>query len=122
MALNYHHYEFSVVKFTSIFLSFRLSIYRYAREFPDPYLGHGIGPVPGYGVSVDRIGSPINDLHYHISIFFHFSDGHVSRKLQSLYAILISQRSHTLKLKNRTKCLQITFHSIGISLKGLSKN
>lgn len=24
---------------------------RYAREFPDPYLGHGIGPVPGYGVS-----------------------------------------------------------------------
>lgn len=23
--------------------------YRYAREFPDPYLSHGIGPVPGYG-------------------------------------------------------------------------
>lgn len=26
--------------------------YRYAREYADPYLGHGIGPVPGYGVSV----------------------------------------------------------------------
>lgn len=26
-------------------------LYRYAREFPEAYLGHGIGPVPGYGVS-----------------------------------------------------------------------
>lgn len=26
-------------------------VYRYGREFADPYLGHGIGPVPGYGVS-----------------------------------------------------------------------
>lgn len=26
--------------------------FRYAREFPDPYLGHGIGPVPGYGVCI----------------------------------------------------------------------
>lgn len=24
---------------------------RYAREYADPYLAHGIGPVPGYGVS-----------------------------------------------------------------------
>lgn len=24
---------------------------RYGREYADPYLGHGIGPVPGYGVS-----------------------------------------------------------------------
>lgn len=24
--------------------------YSYARDFADPYLGHGIGPVPGYGV------------------------------------------------------------------------
>lgn len=25
---------------------------RYGREYADPYLGHGIGPVPGYGVSL----------------------------------------------------------------------
>lgn len=25
--------------------------FSYARDFADPYLGHGIGPVPGYGVS-----------------------------------------------------------------------
>lgn len=23
---------------------------RYGREYPDPYLSHGIGPVPGYQV------------------------------------------------------------------------
>lgn len=27
------------------------NISSYAREYADPYLGHGIGPVPGYGVS-----------------------------------------------------------------------
>uniref|UniRef100_A0A1B0BD09 Uncharacterized protein n=1 Tax=Glossina palpalis gambiensis TaxID=67801 RepID=A0A1B0BD09_9MUSC len=28
----------------------------YAREFADPYLGHGIGPVPGYGATMYRGG------------------------------------------------------------------
>lgn len=27
--------------------------YRYGREYTDPFIGHGIGPVPGgYGVSI----------------------------------------------------------------------
>lgn len=28
-------------------------VFRYGREYADPYLGHGIGPVPGYGVRAD---------------------------------------------------------------------
>lgn len=28
----------------------------YGREYADPYLGHGIGPVSGYGTAVYRSG------------------------------------------------------------------
>ncbi|CAH2259126.1 jg9981 [Pararge aegeria aegeria] len=28
----------------------------YGREYADPYLGHGIGPVTGYGTAVYRSG------------------------------------------------------------------
>jgi len=36
------------------------NIYRYAREYADPYLGHGIGPVPGYGVSFLKYKNYVN--------------------------------------------------------------
>lgn len=33
-------------------MKMKRNISSYAREYADPYLGHGIGPVPGYGVSL----------------------------------------------------------------------
>lgn len=36
---------------TSINIVLFMQTFRYGREYADPYLGHGIGPVPGYGVS-----------------------------------------------------------------------
>lgn len=61
----------------------------YAREFPDPYLGHGIGPVPGYGVSLHQQFAFIMNRRLTFCAFFLvFPDGHVSWKLQSIYTIL----------------------------------
>lgn len=58
---------------------------RYGREYTDPYLGHGIGPVPGYGVRLFAIKL----MEIHLLIFkFYFFLGHVSRRILTFYAIL----------------------------------
>lgn len=36
--------------------SYAAAVASYGREYADPYLGHGIGPVPGYGATMYRSG------------------------------------------------------------------
>lgn len=43
-------FDFKLRRKIRLFLFLLIHFSRYAREFPDPYLSHGIGPVPGYGV------------------------------------------------------------------------
>lgn len=58
----------------------------YAREFADPYLGHGIGPVPGYGVNSlyknhFTITSLMHSNSYFFSCIFPFTGYYVSWRI-----------------------------------------
>lgn len=71
----------------NFFLNFLYTLNSYAREYADPYLGHGIGPVPGYGVSFSL--NIKNEFKYLLIIVLLVFTGHnVSRRIQSLYTLL----------------------------------
>lgn len=54
----------------------------YGRDYADPYLGHGIGPMAGYGVrKFDLVLCAI------LNVMF-FLGGCISKWLQSIYTIL----------------------------------
>lgn len=72
-------------------LSLSLSlICRYGRDFADAYLGHGIGPIPGFTVSPEFTLRVMLSTHHSLLINYssHSTDYDVPQRIQQICAIL----------------------------------
>ena len=53
-----------------LFKKNRYFFHSYGREFAEPYLGHSIGPVSGYGVCLILIFFTFGLIHYHSQVTY----------------------------------------------------
>lgn len=51
-------------RFIKHLIFYIIHVYRYGREYADPYLGHGIGPVTGYGVRLQIINARLGVINF----------------------------------------------------------
>lgn len=78
----------------------KLFHFRYGREYADPYLGHGIGPVTGYGVSMRNFHKVkhkyTKEARSSNKLRYLFTDCSIQKWLQQICAILSQWNKGTI--------------------------
>lgn len=103
--------------------------HRYGREYADPYLGHGIGPVPGYGVSSVRGGWPSQRTHLTNTIVHRLpctaaptTDSRPTKRPASVAIIACSLNFHDADATHTLAHAHITPHHIINNVRGGAVN
>lgn len=84
---------------------------RYGREYADHYLGHGIGPVTGYGVSMSNFFYKVKHKHTKEAmsnkLHYLFTDCSIQKWLQQICAILSQWNKGTILFEYGTNYLRL---------------